>query len=171
MARRVFRNGPMQVDLKPKEYLALLKAVYLADWLANAHAESPADEDWEIVGICRKVYSLADSFGFGDLAPYHPNRDEHVPSREFVEEMDAAFIAEHIDHAFWRELTVRLTDRLMDERFGAEMDGWTDEHYRACREKLESKVERELRENGLRNLFLLGHFDEDRDEKGPEDYP
>lgn len=149
----------MQIELEPKEYLALLKTTYLADWLANAHAESPAEEDWEIVAICRKVYSLAESFGFQDLAPYHPARDDYLPARHFVEEMEASFIGNHVDRVFWRELAGRLTDRIMDNRFGAEMDGWSDDEYRDRRSAIEGKVEKELRENGLKNLFLLGDFD------------
>ncbi len=146
------------MELKPKEYLALLKTAYLADWLANAHAETAADENREIVAICRKVYALAESFGFGDLVPYDHGRDDFIPSRDFVEEMESAFIAEHVDRNFWRELAARLTDRVMDEKFGAEMDGWSDEQYRKQRDPIERKVENELRENGLKNLFLLGEF-------------
>ncbi len=148
----------MEIELKPKEYLALLKATYLADWLANAHAASSAHEDREIVRICRKIYSLADSFGFGELAPYDSRHNDYIPGRDLVEEMDSAYIADHVDRVFWRELGARLTDRVMDEKFGAEMDGWSDSVYRKRREHIEKRVEKELRENGLKNLFLLGDF-------------
>ncbi len=148
----------MDMELKPKGYLALLKVAYLADWLANAHAESPSGEDKEIVRMCRRIYSQAETFGFGDLVPFEPAREDYIPSREFVEEIESAFIADHVDRVFWRELAARLTDRVMDEKFGAEMDGWSDEHYRKRREPIEKKVENELRENGMKNLFLLGEF-------------
>ncbi len=148
----------MHLDLNAKEYLALLKASYLADWVANAHAETPADEDWEIVGICRKIYALAEAQGFDNLVSYSRERDDYVPTREFVEEMDARFLLDHIDHVFWRELALRLADRLLDEAFGAEVSGWSDEEYRRRRDTYERKVEKELRENGLKNLFLLGDF-------------
>lgn len=148
----------MNLELTTREYLSLLKAVYLADCVANGHANITGDENREITRIRRKVFALAEEAGFGDLVRRDPVHDDPIESESFAYDMDVEFMEPHIDMVFWREAIHRFTDKIMDERFGAEMSGWSDAKYKRCRAAIEKKVERELQLNGLKNVFLLGDF-------------
>lgn len=148
----------MNLELTTKDYLALMKAVYLADCVANSHAETPADENWEIAGLRRKIFSRAEEAGLGELVRHDPQREDYFETDALAEEMDAEFIERHIDRVFWRELRARLTEKIMDDRYGAEMTGWTNAVYKKRRLAIETKVDAELQANGLGNLFLLGDF-------------
>lgn len=148
----------MNLELTTKEYLALLKAVYLADCVANSHAETPADEDRDIARLRRKIFSYAEEMGFSELVRHDPERDDFFETDALAEEIDAEYLERHIEMIFWREMKARLTDKLMDERFGAEMTGWSDTKYKKHRAQIEGKVEAEIQTNGLGNVFLLGDF-------------
>lgn len=148
----------MTLDLTNKEYLALLKAIYLADFVANSHATAPEEENRDIARLRRKIFALAEEAGFSELVRYDPGRDDYLETDELAEDIDSEFMARHIEATFWRELIARLTDKVMDDRFGAEMTGWTDATYKKHRAAIEPKVEAELQQNGLSNLFLLGDF-------------
>lgn len=148
----------MQIDFTTKEYLALLKAVYLADCVANSHTETSGEEHRDISGLRRKIFSLAENAGFGELVRHDTNRDDYFETDELADDIDSEFMGRHIDSIFWRELVARLTDKVMDERFGAEMTGWSDAIYKKRRAEIEPKVEAELRANGLSHVFLLGDF-------------
>ena len=146
----------MNLELTTKEYLTLLKAVYLADCVANAHAADSTDMDWDISHLRRKVFKQAPEAGFADLVKHDPGADDYTETDDLGEEMDSVYLNRHMENVFWRELASRLTERIMDKKFGAEMDGWNDDEYHRRREPIQQKVETELRANGIDNLFLLG---------------
>lgn len=148
----------MNLELTPNEYLALIKAIYLADCVANADSESTGMEHRDISRLRRKIFSRAEEAGFGDLVRHDPEQEDYFETEALAEEVDAEFMDRHIEMIFWREIRGRLTDKIMDERFGAEMTGWSDTTYKKHRTKIEAKVEAEIQANGLSNLFLLGDF-------------
>jgi hypothetical protein len=157
----MFRFAPqttMNLELTTKEYLTLIKAVYLADCVANAHATDPAETDREISRLRRKVFSRAGEAGFAELVRHDVAHDDFVETEDLAEEMDEAFIRRHVDMVFWRELASRLTESLMDKKFGPQMDGWNEATYQRHRDAIQRKVEAELQTNGMDNLFLLGDF-------------
>jgi hypothetical protein len=148
----------MKIELTTKEYLTLLKSVYLADCVANSHAQAEEEEHRDISRLRRKIFSLAAGQGFGELVRHDPVGNDYFETDELAEEIDSEFMARHIDAIFWREMIARFTDKIMDDRFGAEMGGWTKATYDKRRAKIEKKVETELLANGLSNVFLLGDF-------------
>lgn len=148
----------MNLELSSKEFLTLIKALYLADCVANAHATDSTDMDWDISRLRRKIFALAGDEGFPELVRHDAGNDDCLESEELAEEMDATVLRKHVDMVFWRELAARLTDKIMDQKFGAEMDGWKDDHYNRRREPIQKKVEAEIQANGINNLFLLGQF-------------
>lgn len=148
----------MNLDLTKKDFLALLKAVYLADYMANVYAVSPAAENREMSAIRRKIFSMAEEAGFEELVQHDSEKDDYFESVEFADELEKDIIEKYVERLFWNELRIRLTDKIMDAEFGAEIDGWNELTYRQRRMALEKKVQDEFETNGIINLFLLGDF-------------
>jgi hypothetical protein len=84
--------------------------------------------------------------------------DDYAETDDFADEIDATYLRKHMELVFWRELASRLTEKIMDNKYGATMDGWNDDQYEEHRQPIQTKVETELQANGLKNLFLLGDF-------------
>lgn len=148
----------MNLELTNQEYLTLLKTLYLADCVANGHADVTGHENRDISRLRRKVFSRAEEAGFGDLVRHDKAQDDYVETDALAEDMDAEFMERHIDMVFWRELASRFTEKIMDQRFGAEMTGWSDAKYKRQRSAIEKKVEAEIQAGGLKSFILLGDF-------------
>jgi hypothetical protein len=148
----------MNLELSTRDYLTLLKGLYLADCVANGHADITGREHRDISRLRRKVFSYAKEEGFGDLVRHDEGQDDYVETELLAEEMDAEYMDRHIDLVFWRELASRFAEKIMDQRFGAEMTGWSDAEYKRHREVIEKKIEAEIQAGGLSKFFLLGDF-------------
>lgn len=148
----------MKLELTTVESLTLLKAAYLADLIANAHASGPTEIDWDIARLRRKIFKQAAESGLEDMVTHEPGSDDYTETEQLAEDLDAAVISKHIDMTFWRELATRLSEGIMDKKYGVESSGWNDERYERHFDTIQKKVELELQTNGLSNLFLLGDF-------------
>jgi hypothetical protein len=108
-------NEKISIELTKEQFLALLKAVYLGNWVANANrdgsAEDPHKKEYE--DIEDYIFSAAKKFGFGEYVDGE-NADEgkFFPTRQFEEETDVHELHEDYDEeTFWDELIDRLGDR------------------------------------------------------------
>src|SRR5690606_26492205 len=102
---RTSRDAPapryvMNLELTTNEFITLLKAVYLADWVANAQAESASDEDREIARLRRKLFAVGKEAGFEDLARHDPDRDDYFETDALAEDLDAEILERHVDRTF-----------------------------------------------------------------------
>ncbi|HLS28198.1 MAG TPA: hypothetical protein VK041_06070 [Opitutales bacterium] len=147
----------MNLKLTNNEFLTLLKIVYLADYVANGYLD-PDKGNQEISAFRRKIFSIAQDSGFGAVVDIDHERDDYFESIEFSFELDKQFVDPHTNRVFWYELRERLTDKIMDAKFGNEIDSWSGQTYRTRRTEIEEKVQTELETNGLDNLFILGDF-------------
>lgn len=106
-----------QVEFTRRQYLALLKAVYLGDWVANAHRDGgPMDPTLkEYEEILHSVFSQAPRFGLEKYASREPEDGEdeaYHPTRLFEEGTDVRALLDTYDSAvFWDELADRLGER------------------------------------------------------------
>ena len=103
------------VEFSKEQYFALLKAVYLGNWMANAQrdgsVEDPHVEEYE--NISDYVFSLAPLFG---LEKYMTHEDadgaRYFPTRLFEEGTDVDDLHdEYDDETFWDELCDALGER------------------------------------------------------------
>lgn len=148
----------MNLEFTTQEYLTLIKAVYLADCVANGHADITGHEHRDVARLRGKIFAKAADAGFDELVRHDTAQDDYIESDTLAEEVDAEFLERHLEIVFWRELAARFTDKIMDQRFGAEMTGWSDSKYKRQRAAIEKKVEAEIQAGGLSNFFLLGDF-------------
>ncbi|TSC74095.1 MAG: hypothetical protein G01um101433_1108, partial [Parcubacteria group bacterium Gr01-1014_33] len=99
---------PLLIELTRKQYAALLKAVYLGNWIANAYRDGgpldPLAEEYE--EILHFVFSQAPRFGLEKYASREPGTgDAYHPTRLFEEGTDVRKILDAYDDVmFWDEL-------------------------------------------------------------------
>ena len=106
---------PLLIELTRKQYAALLKAVYLGNWVANAYRDGgpldPLAEEYE--EILHFVFSQAPRFGLEKYASREPGAgDAYHPTRLFEEGTDVRKILDAYDDVmFWDELAERMGER------------------------------------------------------------
>ncbi len=149
-----------QVLLTKKQYLALLKVVYLGNWMANAHRsgiEGDARiEEYE--AIEDYIFSLAPQF---DLEKYvdHQKHDgkSYYPTWKFQEETKVHTVhAEYDEETFWDEVCDRIGERDFERKYSLDerMHMTPEEHFIKLRECI-ILWEEEMEEFGLERLEVL----------------
>lgn len=147
-----------QVEFTRKQYLALLKAVYLGNWVANGYRDGgpldPLVDEYE--NTLHLVFAHARQFGLEKYA--HGEEDDEVyhPTRLFEEGTDVRRMLDaHDDAVFWDELAERLGERDFHNRHAEEDIAAMseDDYMRRHREYIE-KYEDELSDHGLDRLEI-----------------
>lgn len=114
MAKKISKQF---IPFTKKQFIALLKAVYLGNWMANAWRTSDIQKDYE--NIEDYIFSLAPLFGlekYMDHAESDGNR--YYPTNEFEEKTDVHKLHDAYDEeTFWDELTDRLGTRDFYEKY------------------------------------------------------
>ena len=150
----------MSIGLTRAQFFALLKAVYLGNWMANAQRDGSADDPRkkEYEEIEDFIFSHAKQFGLSEYVDdEEAAKGKFYPTRMFEEETDIhKLIEEYDEETFWDELIERLGDRdffrhyskdeiqkmSRDERFEKLyefIDKWAEEINKTGIEKLEVK--------------------------------
>ena len=110
----------MKINFTKKQFEALLKVVYMGNWMANAHrTDREGDERIEKYDESEKyLLSFAKEF---DLEKYVDDEDGEVyPSRELEEDEADGLIDEYNEEEFWEELVDRFAKRDFVQKYGVE---------------------------------------------------
>lgn len=133
----------MEVTLSRQQFEALLKAVYMADWMVNAICE-PGDEVRELVELKQYLWSLAHRVGLTDVVEFEPRLSQFVATNEFEEALQPS-IDDYDDRVFWDGLVDRLADRDFVGEYGDAVERMDrDERFtkfQAFVDKYESEVD------------------------------
>jgi hypothetical protein len=110
----------MKINFTKKQFEVLLKAVYMGNWMANAHRTGRKDdkriEKYEEVQ--RYLLSFAREIG---LEKYVDDEDSEIyPSGELEESEVDGLIDEYNEEEFWEELVDRFARRDFMRKYGAE---------------------------------------------------
>jgi len=76
----------MKIFFTKKQYEALIKLVYLGDWMANS-CKTGDERDMEIEKVEQYIYSFAKDFGMENLFD-QSKRGMIYPTRAFEENLD-----------------------------------------------------------------------------------
>ena len=104
-----------KIEFTKEQFKALLKLVYLGNWLANAQRdgsnENPNLEEYE--AIENYIFSFAKQFGLSEYVDdEEAAKGKFYPTRFFEEETDVQkLIEEYDEETFWDELIDHLGDR------------------------------------------------------------
>ena len=142
----------MKIDLTEKQYLSLLRLVYLGHFMAQSLDEEKQDP--EIDGVAQEIYSKFKDFNAEDSVEYVAKQDEYFPSRPFEESMEP-YVNAYDDRRFWEELEDKLAARDLVEKSGVEKAEKMpfEERFKLI-ESIAQQYEEEFVENGVRNLYL-----------------
>ncbi|MEK7628585.1 MAG: hypothetical protein AAB421_04200 [Patescibacteria group bacterium] len=99
----------MELSLTKKQFWALMRATYIADWMTNAiHSNMDVDGDASIKEVRNLVFSRAKEMGYGAYTEYHDDigycatldMDDNAEVRSRIVTYD--------EHVFWDELCEQL---------------------------------------------------------------
>jgi len=152
---KVSKNN-MQIELSKKQYWHLLRAVYMADWMANAICEADMEEDKGIEEIQDYVFSFAKEMGFEKYVQYDEGLKEHFATFDLEDEQS---VRSHIDrydeHITWENLVDWLGDRDFSRKYSEEeIKNMSREEYFIKRMECETPWEEELAEYGLERITI-----------------
>ena len=144
----------MEISLSRQQFEALLKVVYLGDWMVNAIRVAgsyiPEFEDLE-----QFLLSLGHRSGFDDVVEFEPVLSQFFLKDEVYEKLQP-YIDEYDDEAFWDGLVDRLAERDFEETYG-DAEQRMDQKERF--EKLSAfvdKYEAEIEQHGMERLRIAG---------------
>ena len=109
------QKSTQNIELTKVQFRALLKLMYLGNWMANANrdgsAEDPRREDYETMEDY--IFSFAKKFGLDEwVDDENAAEGKFFSTSQFEEETDVReLIYEYDEETFWDELIDRLGDR------------------------------------------------------------
>ena len=140
----------MTINLTPKQYRSLLKAIYWAGWMKSAMKTEMDAEGMEIEALQQHIYSNTEQFQTQDWVTYVEELEGYYPTQT----MEAAVhpvIDEFENDSFWDELINRLAQR--DTLKKHRMDNIQEPAvFLAKLQPFLEKYEDEFERNGLENL-------------------
>ena len=149
----------INIELTKAQFLALLKAVYLGNWMANANRdgsqENPHKEGYEAIEDF--IFSHAKQFGFSEYVDDEDATEgKFFPTRKFEEETDVHELHEEYDEeTFWDELIDRLGERDFYRHYSKDeiQKMSRDERFEKLYEFIDKWVE-EINKNGIERLKI-----------------
>ena len=146
----------MQIDFSKEEYSTFLEILEIATWVLLAHRANEPENRKKYQDFEQKIFSYAETLGFGDLIMYDEELVKYFPTREYDENSPVRpFIEEFEDETFWGELTDRLADRDMLRTLGdKKILKMTPEERFMTHHDLEKKYVEEFEEYGIERLEI-----------------
>lgn len=147
----------MNIDLSIEQYEALLKLVFLGEWIANFNDFDNSEPGSTRMGeVAQFIYSQAENFGLGYLITEDPRTGALTLTREFQESSGIdEMLTTYEEEVFWDELIRRLAERDFIRHYGE-----TNISQMAIEERIEKetpffeKYNNEFNENGIENLKI-----------------
>ena len=150
----------LSIPLTRAQFLALLKAVYLGNWMANANRDGsrrdPHKKKYE--EIENYIFSFAKQFGFNEYVDdKDAKKGKFFSTMLFEEGTDVGELTEEYNEEnFWDELIHRLGERDFSRRHStAEIKAMTDEErFMKLHEYINVWAD-EIDNNGMENMWVL----------------
>lgn len=143
----------IQMEFSEAEFRKLVEAMYLADWVTNAH--TVPDSITNPYSLDQKIYKQAKAAGCGDLVVYEEKEKAFCPSRK-LEEKGHDVLDVYDEETFWEELVNRLALRDLEEERGAEvLEKMSPEERTSALDEIEEKYQMECETNGIHRLEIV----------------
>src|SRR3989344_883332 len=96
----------MKINLTKKQYWNLIRATYMADWMANAICESDMKQDDGIKEIRDYVFSVAKEMGYEKFVEYGGVRGRYYATFDLDDEPSIRTLIKRYDESSaWDELS------------------------------------------------------------------
>jgi len=144
----------MKIDFTNKQYIQLLKILYLGTWMTDAFNAEPSGECDDLE---QHVLSFASDFGFKDHVAYDENLKTYSCTGEFQKSSGVTqMIGQYDEDVFWYELTHRMAERDFIRVYGTEPIGKMSIEERFERQDEYIKwYEEEFGINGIEHLAVV----------------
>lgn len=149
------KNKTQTITFTRKQFLALLKAVYLGNWMANAYSIKKYKKDYQ--SIEDLIFSQCPNFGFEQYVTHDESDGNKLyPSSYFEDTTDVHMVhAEYDVQSFWDELADNLGERDFFEKYSREeIEQMSQEEFLIKKYELIEQYEEELEEYGIMRLTL-----------------
>lgn len=143
------------IEFTNEQYLALIKAVYLGNWVANAYRIDDKKNDYETIEDY--VFSFAPKFGQSRFMDHEATDGErYYPTIAFEEETDVHELHDEYDEeTVWDELAYWLSERDLFERYSeAEINAMSKEEYFRKRSECVVVYEKEFEQHGIERVKI-----------------
>lgn len=132
----------------------MIRAVYMADWMANAICESDMKKDSKIKEIRDYVFSFAKEMGFEDYVEYDEEAGKYYSTMDMDDEPATRKLIERYDeHSAWDEISSWLGERDFHIKYSQkELEKMTDEERFTRRMECEIVWEVEFAKHGIERL-------------------
>lgn len=144
----------MKIDFTDKQYIQLLKVLYLGTWMTDAFNAEPSGESDDLE---QHVLSFASDFGLKDHVAYDENLKTYSCTGEFQKSSGVTqMIGQYDEDVFWYELTHRMAERDFIRVYGTEAIGKMSIEERFERQEEYIKwYEEEFGTNGIEHLAVV----------------
>ncbi len=145
------------IELTKKQFLTLLKTVYIGNWIANAQKIPSDNEGDEYQQMENLFFSYAEKFGYEKYVDHQADDGtNYYPTRFFEEETDVRDkIEDYVEKSFWDELVDRLVTLHIFKEYGnVKIGKMKKEEYWELLDKYTEKYLSELEKNGLDSFVL-----------------
>lgn len=141
------------VEFTNEQYLVLMKAVYLGNWMANAYRIDDKKKEYE--GIEDYIFSFAPKFGLKKFMD-HEETERYFPTRAFEEETEVHELHEEYDEeTVWDELANWLGERDLFERYSeAEIKAMSRDEYFVKKSEYVAVYEEEFGKHGMERVRI-----------------
>jgi len=143
------------IEFTHEQYLALMKVVYLGNWVANAYRTEKMKKDYE--AIDDYIFSFAPKFGLSRFMDHEAtDGDRYFPTRAFEEETDVHELHDEYDEeTVWDELAQWLGERDLFERYSeAEINAMSREEYFRNKAECVAVYEKEFEKHGMERVRI-----------------
>ena len=147
----------MKINLTKKQYWNLIRATYMADWMANAICEADMKQDDGIKEIRDYVFSFAKEMGYEDYAEYDEKLGKYYATFDLDDEPATRKLIERYDeHSAWDEIVEWLGERDFFKKYTKdEIQKMNDDERFTKRIECEDKWGEEFEKYGIERLEVL----------------
>ena len=154
--RKRNQENNMKINITKKQYWNLLRATYMADWMANAICESDMKQDDDIKAIRNYVFSFAKEMGCGDYVDFDEHLGRYYATFDMDDESSTRELIERYDeHSAWDEITSWLGERDFYKKYPVEaVKKMSDEERFTKKMECEEIWGLEFEKNGIDRLEI-----------------
>lgn len=147
----------MKINISKKQYWHLLRALYIADWIANANSIDDSEKDKEIDDLREYLYSFAKEMGYDEYVKYDNEYKKYFETNKLDDEPSIRQLIDTYDeHTFWEEMIDRLGDRDFFRKYTKdEILEMSREEYFDKRMECADYWEEEFEKHGVERLGVL----------------
>lgn len=148
----------MKINLTKKQYRKILKALYLANWMTDAHRLGTEDDPYigEFDDLEQYFNSFYKEFQSEDLIDPKPYKGKLYATQKLeMDELITRIIDEYDEKMFWEDLAEKLAEKEFYKKYTKkEIKAMDQDEYFIRMERIQEKWNKELIKNGVERLDI-----------------